>query len=114
MGLGVLGANGVAPTNVIATGLFYFILINLFLGFFNLLPIPPFDGGHIVEGLLPRSLAAQWSKVQQMGMLVLIVLIAVSWAFPQSNIIGNTIGWPVEWAMGKLSVVANAIAGSLS
>ncbi|MEZ5693912.1 MAG: site-2 protease family protein [Altererythrobacter sp.] len=114
VGLGVLGANGVAPTNVIATGLFYFILINLFLGFFNLLPIPPFDGGHIVEGLLPRSLAAQWSKVQQMGMLVLIVLIAVSWAFPQSNIIGNTIGWPVEWAMGKLSVVANAIAGSLS
>ena len=35
-----------------------FILINIFLALFNLLPIPPFDGSHIVEGLLPRAAAA--------------------------------------------------------
>src|SRR5690606_20427166 len=31
----------------------YFIIINIFLALFNMLPIPPFDGSHIVEGLLP-------------------------------------------------------------
>ena len=31
------------------------MLINIFLALFNLLPIPPFDGSHIVEGLLPRA-----------------------------------------------------------
>ena len=41
-----------------------------FSGLERLLPIPPFDGGHIVEGLLPRSLAVHWAKFQQVGMLV--------------------------------------------
>lgn len=111
IGLGVLGANGVDAESLIANGLFYFILINLFLAIFNLLPIPPFDGGHIVEGLLPRSAAVHWAKFQQVGMLVLIVLIAATWVFPQWNIIGNTIGWPVEWALDKYLALTRAIAG---
>jgi Zn-dependent protease len=111
IGLGVLGANGVDADSLVAKGLFYFILINLFLAIFNLLPIPPFDGGHIVEGLLPPSMAVHWAKFQQVGMLVLIVLIAATWVFPQWNIIGNTIGWPVEWALEKYLALTRAIAG---
>ena len=41
-----------------------FILINVFLALFNLLPIPPFDGSHIVGGLLPRRYARHWQKAQ--------------------------------------------------
>ena len=37
--------------------LFNFVLINIFLALFNLLPLPPFDGSHIVEGLLPAASA---------------------------------------------------------
>ena len=49
----VAGLDGTVA--LIPSALFVFILINVFLAFFNLLPIPPFDGSHIVEGLLPRS-----------------------------------------------------------
>ncbi|WP_128893217.1 site-2 protease family protein [Erythrobacter sp. HKB08] len=109
-------APSVSPENfaspgILVEGLFYFLLINLFLAFFNLLPMPPFDGGHIVEGLLPRSLAKYWGQFQQVGMFLLVALIAASWAFPQWNIIGNTIGPPVEWALEKYLSIAAAVAG---
>src|SRR5690606_8792639 len=43
-------ADAEGTVSMVATGLFFFILINVFLALFNLLPIPPFDGSHIVEG----------------------------------------------------------------
>ncbi len=103
-----------AEPGVVVQALFAFILINLFLAIFNLLPIPPFDGGHIVQGLLPRSLEIHWAKVQQFGILVLVVLIAASWAFPQWDIIGRFIGPPVDWAMGWYLGVAQAVAQTFS
>ena len=39
--------------------LFYFMLTNLVLGLFNLLPIPPLDGGRIAVGLLPLRTGAR-------------------------------------------------------
>ena len=88
-----------------------FVLINAFLAFFNLLPIPPFDGSHIVGGLMPRRWASQWQKLQAMGMLVFVVLIAATWAFPDARWIENTILPPVEWISGLFFSVANGIAG---
>ncbi len=88
-----------------------FVLINAFLAFFNLLPIPPFDGSHIVGGLMPRRWANQWQKLQAMGMLVFVVLIAATWAFPNARWIENTILPPVEWISGLFFSVANGIAG---
>lgn len=99
---------------LLAQGLFYFIMINVFLAFFNLLPIPPFDGSHIVEGLLPRSLAVHYAKFQQFGMLLLIVLIAASWAFPGWGLIENTIGPPVDWAMRQYLTFAQSVASIFS
>jgi len=53
----------------------YGILINLVLGLFNLLPIPPLDGGRIVVGVLPIKLAKQWAKVEPFGLLIVIALL---------------------------------------
>ena len=96
---------------MLPTALFFFILINVFLAFFNLLPIPPFDGSHIVEGLLPRNLAVHWNRLQQVGMILFVVLIAVVWVFPDSGILANTIGPPVNWMMGWFLGIAEWVAG---
>lgn len=46
---------------------------------FNLLPIPPFDGSHIVGGLLPKPLRTRWEKLQRFGMVVILGVIGFSW-----------------------------------
>ncbi len=93
-------------------GLLLFITINVFLALFNLLPIPPFDGSHIVEGLLPRSLAHHYAKLRNLGMLLFIALIAATWAFPEAGIIENTVGPPVEWVRGQFLTLAGWVAGA--
>ena len=105
----VTGAGGAIA--LIPSALFFFILINVFLAFFTLLPIPPFDGSHIVEGLLPRSWAVYWNKLQQVGMILFVVLIAVVWVFPDTGIISNTIGPPVEWMLDQFLRLADWVAG---
>jgi Zn-dependent protease len=55
--------------------LFYFILTNLVLGLFNLLPIPPLDGGRIAVGLLPLPLAQRWAQMERAGILVVLLVV---------------------------------------
>lgn len=109
----VLGLSGTALPDWALTAFASFIMINAFLAFFNLLPIPPFDGSHIVGGLLPRSMAVQWQKLQQLGMLLIIVLIAATWAFPNSGIIENVVWPPVEWLVTKFFGLADAVAQAI-
>lgn len=100
---------GVALSDWALTAFGSFIVINVFLALFNMLPIPPFDGSHIVGGLMPRRWAHHWQKLQAMGMLLLVVLIAATWAFPDARWIENTIFPPVEWLTGLFYSVAAGI-----
>jgi len=61
----------------IQTILFDFILINMVLGLFNLLPIPPLDGGRVLVGLLPEQLARSWAGLERYGLLIVIAVILV-------------------------------------
>ena len=53
----------------------YFILTNLVLGLFNLIPIPPLDGGRIAVGLLPAGAAAAWARMERAGILIVILIV---------------------------------------
>ena len=52
-----------------------FILMNLVLGLFNLLPIPPLDGGRIVVGLLPAPLAARYAGLERAGIAIVLLVV---------------------------------------
>lgn len=57
------------------TMLLYSIFINVTLAVFNMLPIPPLDGGRVAVGVLPRSLALPVARLEPFGMLVVVVLL---------------------------------------
>jgi len=51
------------------------ITLNVNLCIFNLVPISPLDGFHIVEGLLPENAAAQWHQLESLGFIMILVLV---------------------------------------
>lgn len=50
------------------------ISVNLMLMAFNIIPIPPLDGGRIVRGLLPRQAGMAFDKIEPYGFMILLVL----------------------------------------
>ncbi|MDP9057464.1 MAG: site-2 protease family protein [Pseudomonadota bacterium] len=123
VGLGLLARAGVmagvsdsgAATALAAftiANLVNFLSINLFLALFNLLPIPPFDGSHIFEGLLPRGLARRYAGIRRGGMLLVILLLVVlPWLIPGFDPVRRLVGPVFDWLSRYYLALADLVAG---
>lgn len=71
------------------------VVINLLLAFFNLIPIPPLDGGNVLAGLVPERAAAVIDTMRQFGFILLYVLML-------SGILNQLIIPPTRFFLGVL------------
>ena len=82
--------------------LLYFMLSNLVLGLFNLLPIPPLDGGRIAVGLLPLNLANAWARLERAGLLVVLLVVFILPRLIGVDPVGEALGTVLPWAFRTL------------
>jgi Zn-dependent protease len=96
-----LGPEGLVPTmtdSLIAIGavslLQTFFTLNIVLGVFNLLPIPPLDGSGILSSILPSSFEEGMAQLQQFGYLLLFIAVF-------TGVIGKLLGFfiPLAWQL---------------
>ena len=97
-------AGSLSESNVVFSyfyGLFlpYYVLINLFLMFFNLLPIPPLDGSCIYVYLVPKNRMDIYYKIERYAMPVLLILLFVL---------------PYVFRVSPISMYMGATAGNLA
>ncbi|MBC8416466.1 MAG: site-2 protease family protein [Candidatus Cloacimonetes bacterium] len=82
--------------------LLYAILINLALGLFNLIPIPPMDGSKILGGFLSDEAYYKYTARERQGAQILMIILAVSFVF-RLNIIGAIIMPPLNFFLKLLT-----------
>ena len=70
------------------------VVINLILGVFNLLPIPPLDGSKILLSQLPLNLARQYQRLEPYGLLVLLIFMMIP--FGPSSLLQTILGFFVR------------------
>ena len=98
---------------VIQQFLLYFLLSNVVLGLFNLLPIPPLDGGRIAVGLLPESLARIWARLEKAGILLVLLVVFILPRMIGFDPVGQALDHVLPWAFRTLFWLAGRDIGGM-
>jgi Zn-dependent protease len=83
------------------------LIINVILAIFNLVPLPPLDGGRIAVGVLPKVLAFPLTRLERYGMLILIGLLLIL------PMVGNQFGLDLDIVWRVISEAADTITNAI-
>jgi len=110
---GLSGSLPVMFIKPIVLMLAFSVYINLLLAIFNLIPVPPLDGGRVAVGLLPYRQAVAYSRIEPFGMLIIIALIFLPDLLHLPSIFDHVIGPVLEIGVrlmaGKESVIISDV-----
>jgi Zn-dependent protease len=101
--------------DAVASALGAFIVFNLVLGIFNLVPIPPLDGGRIAVGVLPFRAARAWAGLERYGIVFVLILVAGPSLLREAGIQFDPLGAfllpTVSWAFDHMLLLAGVSPG---